>query len=273
MTPVNPAISRLWAAHGRTRHEAVSGSDVRFRDQADQMVGKFHEIRHPLVQHKLSYLRQRSAIVNFRDYESLIYELGLLLGYEASSQLELTDIDLSRSIIRDGEIAEWRAGKRIKTKPVIVPIVRSGLIMADAMRRIIPTPYMGHIGVYDARTASGEVEPQEFMVTMPDDFEGRQFILADLFIDRGKTASRAINILLEYGIVPADIIFVALIISPEGRSEVLRTNEAKDINFYCARLDIEEDRWLPDYKQTNFRLFRTENRPDLLQQISNQAGQ
>lgn len=228
------------------------------------MVGKFHEIRHPLVQHKLSYLRQRSAIVNFRDYESLIYELGLLLGYEASSQLELTDIDLSRSITRDGEITEWRAGKRIKTKPVIVPIVRSGLIMADAMRRIIPTPYMGHIGIFDDPNT---LELQEFMVTMPPDYADRQFILTDLFIDRGKTASRAINILLEYGIAPSDIIFVALIISPEGRAEVLRTHEARDVNFYCARLDIEEDRWLPDYQQTNVRLFRTQNRTELLPQV------
>lgn len=204
-----------------------------------------------LVAHKLSYLRQPASIIHFRDYESLIYELGILLAYEASQGfLEVQER-------REWNGDEGKPGYHIDPKPVIVPIVRSGLVLAQAMRSIIPTQYMGHIGIF---TPKGSDERREFMVTMPfDRHDERQYFIADLFVDNGKTARRSLEILLELGVPPSQIAFVALIISSKGCDELVNASEFNDVRFICARLDDPDDPWLGDYQQTNIRLFGTTN--------------
>lgn len=223
-----------------------------------------NECNHPLIQHKLSYLRQHKEFVHFRDYEALIKELGILLGYEASWMLEATPFNTekkaSRYLPSNPEI-KWRDGTHIANRPVIVPVVRSGLVMAHAMREIIPTAYMGHIGLYHDEQ---DGTPKEFMVTMPTKMLGRKFFLVDLFIDRGLTAEKAIDILLDLAVPAKEIVFISLIMSPAGVAQLEARKDFQDITFYCARVDGSDDlaspdNWLQDYQQTNERLFRTRN--------------
>lgn len=95
------------------------------------MSGDIHRrTTHPLILHKLSYLRQPKEITHFRDYESLIYEIGTLIAYEISSDLEV--IEVAEGLPNQGYILE--------KKPVIVPMIRSGLILAEALRDVIHTP-------------------------------------------------------------------------------------------------------------------------------------
>lgn len=216
---------------------------------------QIHVSRHPLVLHKLSYLRQPREIVHSREYSRLIYELGMMLAYEASVDLKLVDIDTKRGPLR-------RPGRRLDSKdePVIVPIVRSGLVLADGMRAVIPTRHMGHIGVYDDPETK---MPTEFMVTMPEDMTNRIIYIADLFVVRGETACRAIEIVNEYGVDFNKIIFVTLVISHFGYQRIINEAAIRGAKFYCARLDKDGDKWLSDYGDVNSRLYGTPNKENL----------
>lgn len=231
----------------------------------------FHQSDHPLVLHKLSYLRQSDGITHFREYESLIFELGVILGYEVTrTGLMFKDIDMEADSsgrlspkpprIVNGEEQFWRTGKSIVNRPVIVPTIRSGLLLANAMRSIIPTPFMGHIALADDE----EGNPFEYMVILPESKSADQdFIIADLFIDRGRTARRAIEVLHEYDVSPERIKFVCLIISQEGRDELMKLPYINEIQFFSALLDApvgDANHWLSDFHSTNHRLFRTKNR-------------
>lgn len=220
---------------------------------------KINVCTHPLIQHKLSYLRQHHEFVHFRIYESLLRELGMLLGYEASgAHLYTVPFDLEERAARyrpsDPSIT-WREGSQIAIRPVIIPIVRSGLIMAHAMREIIPTAYMGHIGLIN----DDQGTPQTFMVMVPERVLGRKFFIVDLFVDRGKSAEKAIRILLDIGIPADDIVFISLIMSKEGIEYLEKIKALEGTNFLCARVDgmDETGDWMPDYQDTNYRLFRT----------------
>lgn len=231
----------------------------------------FQHCDHPLILHKMSYLRQPEGITHFRDYENLIYELGIMLGYEAVREgLTFKDVDRENDAsgatvpkpprLSGGQAAHWRPGKSISNKPVIVSTVRSGLLLANAMRSIIPTAYMGHVALADDEDGS----PFEYMVLLPEEaIYGRDFIIADLFVDRGRTAKRTIQVIEEYGVEPKRIRFVSLIISPEGRDELLSLHYINEIRFFAAMLDAPSgspDRWIDDFNATNHRLFRTRNR-------------
>lgn len=217
--------------------------------------GRFHESDHPLVLHKLSHMRQPSQKVYWRDYARLIYELGMMLGYEASKDLPLTELKIEKD-------PPPKPGKAVcfGDGPVIIPIVRSGLILADGMHAVIPTSHIGHIGVYDDPSLGG---PREFMVTLPEDMENRTVYIADLFVVRGTYACRIINTLNEYDIDPKRMRFITLMISHKGKERILNDPVARRATFYCARLDRADERWIDDFTDVNFRLYHTENKKNL----------
>ena len=227
------------------------------------MAVKITESNHPLVKNKLSYLVQRDSITHSRDYERLIYEMGLILTCEITKQewgnYKTEWIDEGKH----PKHADWCGGEIVAKEPVVVAVVRAGLTIAQAARDLLQTPYMAHIGVFEDRNPNGKsTTTRPFMVTVPENIKDRKVFIFDLFNVRGRTAEHVILQLLSYGAQVEDIHYVALIMSPEARTHVEASKDCDGVHFHCARIDTVEDRWLDNVKNTYHRLFRTMDRPD-----------
>ena len=204
---------------------------------------------HSLIKHKLSFLRQPEKITSTREFESLVHEITLLLGYDVSKDLPL------RPMERTGE--QVRPGVELTKMPIIVPIIRPGLMMFDAMRQILSTPYAGHIGIYDDEATKS---PKTFMLTLPEDMKDRPVILLDLVINRGRTSCHALNEMRAAGAAPSDISMVVLASSKQGIETIAEDDRLKKVRIFCGHLDTEDDQMLDDLSSLNYRLFRTRNR-------------
>src|SRR5262249_41556321 len=147
-----PAICRI-------RSEGVSASKAKFRN--------LHVLQHPLIQHKLSIMRdKRTPTILFRQ---LLKEIALLMGYEITRDLPITTERIETPLT--GRAAPVIAGKKV----AIVSILRAGLGMAEGLQDLIPSARMGHVGLYrDPATK----RPVEYFVKLPEP-EGRTFILVD----------------------------------------------------------------------------------------------
>ena len=183
-------------------------------------------VDHPLVQHKLTHMRDRST--STRTFRELLREITLLLGYEVTRGLPLT----TRRI--DTPLAAMDAPVIAGKKLVIVPVLRAGLGMADGLLELIPSARVGHIGVYrnDAKL------PVEYYVRLPE-IEDRGFIVCDPMIGTGHSAAHAVGVLKERGVAAERIRFVALVASPEGVAEYQRRHP--DVPLYVAALDSHLD--------------------------------
>jgi uracil phosphoribosyltransferase len=215
----------------------------------EPMGGSFLVSKHPLVIHKLSYLRQPKDKLGERDYPALLKELGMLLAVEATANMPLTDIPPE-----DG----WLPRRALKGKnaPIIVAIVRSGLAMAEGAREIIPSLAMGHIGLFrDPDTG----EMLEFIVTMPSDTEDRSVFIVDAFVDSGTTAIRAIQIANGYGIEPRNIRYICIYVSNVGYMNIQNDPLARKVKFHCAHVDGLNGAatMFTDFRDFNERLYQT----------------
>ncbi len=178
---------------------------------------------HPLIQHKLSLMRdKRAPTIQFRH---LLREIALLMGYEISRELPLTTerIETPLAVMEAPVIA----GKKV----AVVAILRAGLVMVDGLLDLIPSARVGHIGLYrDPETH----RPVEYFVKLPDP-EGRLFILVDPMLATGNSATAAVDILNRRGIPDSRIRLMALVTAPEG----VRTFRAAhpELPIYTAALD------------------------------------
>lgn len=155
------------------------------------------------MQHKLSHMRDvRTSTRTFRE---LLRELTLLMGYEITRDLPMTTERISTPITEmDAPVI---AGKKI----AIVPVLRAGLGMADGLMDLIPSARQGHIGMYRGT----DHRPVEYYVRLPD-VEGRTFIVCDPMLATGYSAVGAVNTLMDRGVLPENIRFLALVAAPEG---------------------------------------------------------
>lgn len=160
-------------------------------------------VNHPLVSHKLSYMRSVSS--STRTFRALLRELTLLMGYELTRDLPLTTIPMTTPLCEFE--APVIAGKKI----AVVPVLRAGLGMADGLLDLIPSARQGHIGLYRDQ----DNLPVEYYVRLPE-AEGRLFILCDPMIATGHSAVHAANVLLKHGVDAEQIRFLALVAAPEG---------------------------------------------------------
>ena len=125
------------------------------------MTNKIHIMNHPLIAHKISMLRDKDT--NVKDFRQLVYEIALLMGYEATKDLPLEEYDVETPLA----VAK---GKAIAQKVAIVPILRAGLGMVDGVLDLIPSAKVGHIGLYrDHET----LKPVEYYCKLPPDIEQR----------------------------------------------------------------------------------------------------
>ena len=177
---------------------------------------------HPLVQHKVSILRD--VATGTKQFKELVNELAVLLAYEATRDLPLADVEVQTPITT--ATCKMLAGKKM----AIVPILRAGLGMVEGVMTIVPSAKVGHIGLYrDPET----LNPVEYYCKLPADIEERDVFVVDPMLATGGSASDAIKLIKEKGAKRIKIL--GLLAAPEGM-ERLR-NDHPDVDIYVATLD------------------------------------
>ncbi len=183
--------------------------------------GRVIEVTHPLVQHKLSYLRDKSTPVHFR---KLVNEVTLLLTYEATKEFPTEAVEIETPL-------EPMTAQRIPGKKVAVcPVLRAGVGMLDGVLSLISSARVGFIGLYrDEET----LEPIEYFVKLPADLEERDAIVLDPMLATGNSSSAAITTVKAAG--ARSVILVCLVAAPEG-IEHLQADHP-DVTIVCAAID------------------------------------
>ena len=177
---------------------------------------------HPLLQHKLSILRDENTGV--KDFREVVSEIATLMCYEATRDLPLEEVEIKTPITT----AKFKtiAGKKL----AIVPVLRAGLGMVDGILTLIPSAKVGHIGLYrDPDT----LEPVEYYCKMPNDIAEREVIILDPMLATGGSASAAIQFIKNYEV--KNIKLKNIIAAPEGIQRV--HHDHPDVDIYCAALD------------------------------------
>ena len=183
---------------------------------------KVHILDHPLIQHKLSIIRDKTPGV--KEFREVVNEIAMLMCYEATRDLPLKEVEIETPVA----IAKTHviSGKKL----AIVPILRAGLGMVDGMLSLIPAAKVGHIGLYrDPET----LKPVEYYCKLPSDISERDVIIVDPMLATGGSASAAIQFLKNYGV--KHIKLMNIIAAPEG-VEVIQ-KEHPDVELFCAALD------------------------------------
>jgi uracil phosphoribosyltransferase len=207
----------------------------------------FHVMKHPLIEHKLTILRNKET--GTKDFRDLINEVARLLAYEVSRDLPLEDIEIETPLGKTTQKA--LTGKKV----VIAPILRAGLGMVDGILDLIPAARVGHVGLYrDEET----MEPVEYFVKMPNDIENRHMYVVDPMLATGGSAIAAIDSVIERGAKPENIKFICIVAAPEG---VKALNEAHpEVQIFTAALDekLDENAYIfPGLGDAGDRLFGT----------------
>ena len=183
---------------------------------------KVHVLNHPLLQHKLSILRdERTGVKEFRE---IISEIAALECYEATRDLPLEEVVIKTPV--DTGTFKQLAGKKL----AIVPILRAGLGMVDNMVALIPSAKIGHIGLYRDPVTH---KPVEYYCKLPEDIANRQVFVVDPMLATGGSAVAAIDFLKERGC--KNIIMMNIIGAPEGVAAVQKAHP--DVDIYLAALD------------------------------------
>ena len=177
---------------------------------------------HPLIQHKLSILREKSTSV--KEFRELISEIAMLMCYEATMDLPLEEIEIETPVAKAK--VKHIAGKKL----AIVPILRAGLGMVDGMVSMMPNVKVGHIGLFrDPET----LEPVKYYFKMPPDIEERDVIVVDPMLATGGSASAAIQFLKDDGV--KHIKLMCIIGAPEGVKRM--QEDHPDVDIFVAALD------------------------------------
>ncbi len=207
-------------------------------------MGRLVIVDHPLVQSKIRRIRNKET--SNKEFRELVSELASLIVYEASRDLPLRDVEVETP-------HEKTIGKELDCKVVFVPILRTGINMADGALGLIPTAKAGHIGIYrDPDT----LQPIEYYCKLPKEESNLRVFILDPVIATGGTDTQAINFLKERNI--NNITLITLISSPEAVKKI--QGEHQDVDIYTAALDKfvnEEGYVLPGVGDVGFRLFGT----------------
>ncbi len=205
-----------------------------------------HVIDHPLIAHKLSYIRRKDTSV--KEFREIIAEIGMLIAYEATRNMPLTTAKIETPIcVADLPVL---AGKKI----TIVPILRAGLGLVDGVLRLIPTARVGHLGMYrDEKT----LKPNVYFSKMPKDIADREAMIVDPMLATGGSSDFAISYLKKLGCT--SITLMVVLASPEGMKFL--SEKHPDVNIYCAAVDqgLNEHGYIvPGLGDAGDRIFGTE---------------
>lgn len=183
---------------------------------------KVHIIDHPLIQHKLTLIRDQST--GPKEFRELMDEIAMLMAYEITRDLPLEDVEIQTPVTKCR--SKVLAGKKLG----VVPILRAGLGMINGFLRLMPAAKVGHIGLYrDPET----LLPVEYYCKLPTDLEERDFVLIDPMLATGGSLVAAITLLKQKGV--KNIKVLCLVAAPEGVK--LTNQEHPDVEIYTAAVD------------------------------------
>ncbi len=177
---------------------------------------------HPLIQHKIGMIRRKET--GTKDFRQMISEIAMLICYEATRELKLTDVEIETPICKT-------TVKELKGKKMaIVPILRAGLGMVDGVQSLIPAAKIGHIGLYrDPET----LKPVEYYCKLPADCAEREIFVVDPMLATGGSSVAAIQMLKDKGC--KNIHFMCIIAAPEGVEQMKASHP--DVDMYVGALD------------------------------------
>ena len=183
---------------------------------------KVHILDHPLLQHKLSILRDENTGV--KDFREVVSEIATLMCYEATRDLPLEEVEIKTPITT----AKFKmiAGKKL----AIVPVLRAGLGMVDGMLNLIPAAKVGHIGMYRNEET---LVPVEYYCKLPNDINEREVFVLDPMLATGGSACDAIGQIKKRG--AKHIKFIGLVAAPQGLKALHEAHP--DVDIYVGALD------------------------------------
>ena len=195
----------------------------------DELLNTYHDIfviDHPFVQHKLTSLRDKTT--NTREFRMLVEELGTLIGYEATRDLETVDAEIEPPL--ETTMSPVLKGKKL----CIVTIMRAGNGLAEGVLKLSPSARVGHVGLYrDPNTK----QPIEYYLKMPHSVDERTIIVVDPMLATGNSAIAAIDKMKSMG--AKDIRFICLFAAPEGIEAFKKVHP--DVSMYVGAIDRELD--------------------------------
>lgn len=186
------------------------------------MQNKVVILDHPLIQHKLSILRDVNT--GTKDFRQLINEISMLMIYEATRDLPLEEVEV------ETPMAVAKCKQISGRKLAFVPILRAGLGMVDGALQLVPSAKVGHIGLYRDETT---LKPVEYYCKLPKDIDQRDVFVVDPMLATGGSAIDAISQIKMRG--PRKIIFMCTIAAPEGIKALQEAHP--DVDIYCAACD------------------------------------
>jgi uracil phosphoribosyltransferase len=183
-----------------------------------------HVVEHPLVQHKLSLMRQKDASTN--SFRRLLNELAMLMAYEVTRDLPLHEIEIETPL--ETMKAKFIDGKKL----VFVSILRAGTGILEGMLSVVPGARVGHIGLYrDPKTLTAV----EYYFKMPSEMAERDVVVVDPMLATGNSAIAALDRIKE--LRPKSIKFVCIVACPQGVAAMQRAHP--DVPVYTAAIDRE----------------------------------
>lgn len=210
-----------------------------------EYMGNVYVFDHPLIQHKTAIIRKTDT--STKDFRQLVKEIAMLMGYEATRQLPLEEVDIETPICKT-------TVKMLKGEDIaIVPILRAGLGMVDGMLELVPNAKVGHVGLYrDPETH----EPVEYYCKLPADIDKRQIFVVDPMLATGGSAAAAIDFVKARG--GKDIIFMCLIAAPEGIEALQKAHPDVDIFIAAKDEKLNENAYIvPGLGDAGDRIFGT----------------
>lgn len=204
-----------------------------------------HIINHPLVQHKISLLRDKNT--GTKEFRELVSEIAMFICYEATRDLPLKEIEIETPVA----VAKTKviSGRKL----AFVPILRAGLGMIDGVTALVPAAKIGHIGIFREPDTK---EAVKYYSKMPDDIAERDVIIVDPMLATGHSAVAAIDEMKKLGV--KNVKFMCIICSPEGVEKIRITHP--DVDIYTGVMDkgLNEDKYIiPGVGDAGDRIFGT----------------
>jgi uracil phosphoribosyltransferase len=210
-----------------------------------KQVGRVHVLDHPLIQHKLTYIRDKNT--GTKEFRELVDEVAALMAYEITRDMPLREVEVETPLARAK--CQVLAGKKLG----LVPILRAGLGMVDGILKLIPAAKVGHLGMYrDPET----LEAVKYYSKMPPDIGERELIVIDPMLATGGSAAAGISVLKEMG--AKQIKLMCLIAAQAGIDRVQKEHD--DVDIYVAAVDPvlnEKSYIIPGLGDAGDRLFGT----------------
>ena len=185
-------------------------------------MSKVYVFDHPLIQHKLSILRDKNTSV--KEFRELVSEIAGLMCFEATRDMPTEEVEI------ETPVAKAKVRRLSGKKMAIIPILRAGLGMVDGILNLVPGCKVGHIGLYrDPET----LNPVEYYCKLPNDIADREIIVLDPMLATGGSASAAIGFIKQHG--GRHIRLMCIIGAPEGADRVLKDHP--DVDVFVAAMD------------------------------------